>query len=86
VLSFPRTLWHEMVGHAYDGLPDEACGLLVGDPATGEAAAFFPCRNAAASSKVYALDPRDYMRVDREAERLGHEIIGVVHSHTHTEA
>lgn len=48
--------------------------------------AFYPTRNAAASSKVYEVDPRDLLRVDREAERLGLEIIGVCHSHTHTDA
>ena len=28
VLQITRAVWHQMVGHAYDGLPDEACGLL----------------------------------------------------------
>jgi [CysO sulfur-carrier protein]-S-L-cysteine hydrolase len=47
---------------------------------------FYPCRNAAASSKVYEVDPRDHLRADRDAEGRGLEILGVVHSHTHTEA
>lgn len=75
-----------MVGHAYDGLPDEACGLLAGPPGTGRCTAFYPCRNAAESSKLYTIDPRDHLRADRDAEGKGLEIIGVMHSHTHTEA
>ena len=48
MLSLTEDVWQQMVGHAYDGLPDEACGLLAGDPATGGAASvFYPCRNAA---------------------------------------
>jgi proteasome lid subunit RPN8/RPN11 len=47
---------------------------------------FYPCRNAAASSKVYTVDARDHLRADRDAEDRGLEIIGVMHSHTHTEA
>jgi cysteine synthase B len=86
VLSLTEDVWHEMVGHAYGGLPDEACGLLAGDPATGAAVAFYPCRNAAGSSRVYTVDPRDHLRADRDAEGRGLEIIGVMHSHTHTEA
>ncbi len=86
MLTFPRELWLEMVAHAHHGLPDEACGLLGGDPATGHAAVFYPCRNAAASAKVYTVDPRDHLRADRDAEGRGLEIIGVMHSHTHTEA
>jgi proteasome lid subunit RPN8/RPN11 len=75
-----------MIGHAYDGLPEEACGLIIGDPRTGRAPRFVPCRNAAASSRIYTVDPRDHLRADREAEAAGLEIIGVMHSHTHTDA
>jgi len=86
VLQLTRRTWAEMVGHAYDGLPDEACGLLAGPPGTGRCTAFYPCRNAAASAKVYTVDPKDHLRADRDAEDRGLEIIGVMHSHTHTEA
>jgi proteasome lid subunit RPN8/RPN11 len=75
-----------MVGHAYDGLPDEACGLLAGPPGTTRGTRFYPCRNAAESSKVYTVDPKDHLRADRDAEARGLELIGVMHSHTHTEA
>ena len=74
-----------MLAHAYDGLPDEACGLMAGDPATGACHKFYPCTNAAASSRIYSLDPREYMRAERDAEDHGWEVIGVMHSHTHTE-
>ncbi len=86
MLQLTHALWLEMIGHAYDGLPDEACGLLVGELATGSVKGFHPCRNAAASSRVYEIDGRDYLRVDREAEGRGLDIVGVMHSHTHTEA
>ena len=89
MLRMPLQVLHEMVGHAYDGLPDEACGLLVGRPGTdgsGEVVRFVPTRNAAASSKVYTVDPKVHLRADREAESDGLEVIGVMHSHTHTTA
>lgn len=86
MLHLTRDLWLQMVAHAYDGLPDEACGLLGGDPQTGVVGVFYPCRNAAGSSKVYTVDPRDHLRADRDAEDRGLEIVGVMHSHTHTEA
>lgn len=86
MLQLTRALWLEMVAHAYDGLPDEACGLLTGDLATGSVVAFHPCRNAARSSRIYEVDGRDYLRVDRAAEADGLDIVGVMHSHTHTEA
>jgi len=86
VLLISRAVWLEMVAHALDGLPDEACGLLGGDLATGRVELFYPCRNAAASSRVYTIDPRDHLRADRDAADRGLDITGVVHSHTHTEA
>ena len=75
-----------MVGQAYDGLPDEACGLLAGPPGTTRCTTFYPCRNAASSSRVYTVDPTDHLRADRDAEARGLELIGVMHSHTHTDA
>jgi [CysO sulfur-carrier protein]-S-L-cysteine hydrolase len=85
-LQLTRRAWAEMVGHAYDGLPDEACGLLAGPPGTSRATVFYPCRNAAESARVYTVDPRDHLRADRDAEEQGLELCGVMHSHTHTDA
>jgi proteasome lid subunit RPN8/RPN11 len=76
----------EMVGHCLAGLPDEACGLLVGPYGGDEAAHLFPTPNAAASAMVYEIDPKDMLRADRAARELGADIMGVFHSHTHTDA
>jgi [CysO sulfur-carrier protein]-S-L-cysteine hydrolase len=57
----------EIVGHCLRGLPDEACGLLGGDVASGDVARCYPTRNVAASAKLYT-------------------VMGVFHSHTHTDA
>lgn len=86
MLHLTRAVWLQMIGHAYDGLPDEACGLLAGDPAAAAVGPFYPCRNAAASSRVYTVEPGDHLRADRDAQSRGLEIVGVMHSHTHTEA
>lgn len=78
-----------MLAHALDGLPDEACGLMVGrlgsEAAPAACDTFEPCRNAAESSRIYSIDGKDFMRIDRAAEDAGLEIVGVMHSHTHTE-
>lgn len=74
----------QMVAHALSGFPLEACGLLVGT-AHGELREFHPCENVAASSKLYTVSPRDMLAVDRAAEDAGLQVIGVMHSHTHTD-
>jgi [CysO sulfur-carrier protein]-S-L-cysteine hydrolase len=86
VLRLNRQSYLEIIGHVYDGLPDEACGLLGGHAIDGRVDVFYPTGNAAASSRIYTVDPKDHLRADRDAEDRGLEIIGVVHSHTHTEA
>jgi proteasome lid subunit RPN8/RPN11 len=86
VLQVARDVHARFVGHAYDDLPLEACGLLGGPAFSGTATVFYPCANVAASSRVYTLDPRDHLRAERDAEGRGLEIVGVMHSHTHTEA
>lgn len=75
-----------MVGHCIAGLPDEACGVFAGDPVTGTVVRLYPTRNAAVSARVYSVDSRDLLKADRDAERNGTQLVGVFHSHTHTDA
>ena len=86
MLKLPAPLYAEIVSHCLGGLPDEACGLLGGDPDTGSVARCYPTRNLAASAKLYTVDPKEHLRADRDAESRGMQIIGVFHSHTHTDA
>jgi proteasome lid subunit RPN8/RPN11 len=82
-LVFPSSAYAEMIGHLYDGYPLEACGLLVGRGARVHR--FVPSANLAASARVYTIDPIVHLRAERQAENEGLEVIGVVHSHTHSE-
>jgi len=88
VLRITPELHTEMLAHSLRGLPLEACGLLVGDPSLddGTVERFVPCRNAAESALVYTVHPVDHLRADRSAEDDGLAIVGVVHSHTRTDA
>lgn len=75
----------EMVAHCLATLPEEGCGLLVGDPGGERIVRCVPTGNAAASAALYTVEPRDYLVADRQAEGEGHAIVGVFHSHTHTD-
>lgn len=85
MLRLPVSLSDQMVAHCLTGLPDEACGLLAGD-GSGTVTRCYPTRNAAASAKVYSVDSRDLLGADRDAEAHGVALVGVFHSHTHTDA
>jgi proteasome lid subunit RPN8/RPN11 len=82
----PRDCYFALVAHALDGLPDEACGLIVGRFGSDVVDRFVPLRNAAASSKIYEIDPADWAAAEDAADREKLAILGVVHSHTHTSA
>jgi proteasome lid subunit RPN8/RPN11 len=85
MLRLSEDVYLRMVGHCYDGLPMEACGLLAGDPASAKASVCYPTKNEAASARVYAIG-FDYAKAERDADERGVTILGVFHSHTHTDA
>lgn len=95
-LRLSRSQYEALLGHCLDGFPDEACGLFSGPytpaegngPArpTGAVTEVHPCRNADASARTYTVDSRDLLRAMRAAEERGDDIVGVWHSHTHTDA
>lgn len=96
VLKIPLPIHEEMVAHAVAGLPYEACGLFAAKRGAAEQGAsekgvaeisqFYPMQNAAASQMIYQLDGKENLEVEIRAEDAGLEIIGVMHSHTHTPA
>jgi [CysO sulfur-carrier protein]-S-L-cysteine hydrolase len=87
VLRLDRRALDDLIALAYDCYPEEACGLIAAAPDTVDRTAdvFYPCRNTAASARVYTIDPRDHLRAEDDADDRGFEINGVVHSHTHSE-
>jgi proteasome lid subunit RPN8/RPN11 len=73
-----------MVAHCLRCYPEEGCGLLTGS-SDGEVSSVHPTRNTAGSAQVYTVDPGEHLKVDLAAEAEGVEVIGVFHSHTHTD-
>ena len=84
-LRLPARLAEELLRHALAEAPNEACGLLGGVPGEDRVEAFVPTRNADASAKTYAIGPDGFLAADRSLDPLGLEVVGVMHSHTHTD-
>jgi [CysO sulfur-carrier protein]-S-L-cysteine hydrolase len=82
--------YRTIVAHCYDGLPDEACGMLAGpigvdlEP-TGVVTAVYPCTNTDRSARTYTVDPNDMFKALNDAQSRGAELVGVWHSHTHSD-
>ena len=84
-LILSMALRDELAAHCLRELPLEGCGLLIGIAEESRVVRVVPTKNAAASSRLYSVDSRDFLRADRAAEVDGLQVIGVFHSHTHTD-
>jgi proteasome lid subunit RPN8/RPN11 len=79
-----RSLIEEMVRHAREAYPNEACGILAGLARPGAnpvVERVFRMLNADDSEVNYRLDPTEQLRVMKEIERSGLRMIAIYHSH-----
>lgn len=91
-------LLNELSSHALEALPEECCGLLVGEAAGGFVSAH-RCRNDMTrlhrqdglawprdGTKAFHMNEIDYLQVREQAEAVGLHVTGVYHSHVDAEA
>ncbi len=83
-LRLHRSFVDEMIAHAREEAPNECCGIIAGTDS--RAKKLYRARNAEASPYRYNVDPKDLLRIYREADENGWEFLVIYHSHTHTEA
>ena len=83
-VSLPASIRDAIVEHARREVPNEACGIVVGDrPAAtgGVATRWVPLRNATASPYRYSIDPGDLLRLTIETDDADEVFWAIVHSH-----
>jgi len=69
----------EIIAHARDDAPREACGLIAGRDG---ALRLIRCRNAHPTPvSRYLLDPQDQIAAFRDFEARGEELVAIYHSH-----
>ena len=81
-VHFSEALREQMRRHASAAYPEECCGMLLGR--RNSVLHVVPAPNTADPANrrtTYAIDPREILRVDREARTKNLEIIGYYHSH-----
>ncbi len=84
-LHISEVLLDRIREHGRSAYPHECCGLLLGQ-ANGEGKSVLdlrPVANAREDSRHnrYLISPRDLLEAEREARRLGLDVIGVYHTH-----
>ena len=83
-LALPRAMRAEMIRHAREGVPNEVCGILGGK--AGRAHTLYRAANEEPSPTRYKIASRDLIRIWKDIEGQGLELVGAYHSHTHSPA
>jgi len=85
MIRIEREAWEEMLEHARQAYPEEACGAMLGlrEDSLKRVLRAVPLQNVWPGSRRarYQVDPAELLRVEREARRLGQEVLGIYHSH-----
>jgi proteasome lid subunit RPN8/RPN11 len=83
-LTLANSYVDEIIAHAREDAPNECCGIIAGK--NGDATKLYRAINAEASPYRYSVDPKDLLRIYRDLEGNGWDVLAIYHSHTHTEA
>ena len=84
MLRLERSHVDEIIAHARKDDPNECCGIIAGND--GRPTKLYRAVNAEASPYRYNVDPKDLLRIYRDIEDQGWDVLAIYHSHTHTEA
>lgn len=85
-LRISKTQLDELRRHGEAAYPHECCGVLTGETTADGAKQVLqvvPCNNSDSSKPQvwYQINPRDLVRIQREAYERNQDILGFYHSH-----
>jgi proteasome lid subunit RPN8/RPN11 len=82
-LKIHRDALDAVRSHGAEGYPDEICGIMIGPRGNRTVTEVKRARNIIVerSRDRYEIDPRDHIRIQREADAAGLDIVGYYHSH-----
>ena len=82
-MKIQRQAFEAIQAHGAEGYPNEICGIMVGPPGDHTVTDVKRARNIIVdrARDRYEIDPRDHVRIQREADAAGLDIVGYYHSH-----
>ncbi len=82
-MKIERSAMELIQAHGAEGYPDEICGIMLGPHPDHTVTDVRRARNIIVerSRDRYEIDPLDHIRIQREADAAGLDIIGYYHSH-----
>src|SRR5437867_1168644 len=80
-MKISRQLLDQIHAHLEAGYPNEACGVMLGrDGVVTEVVAAGNERTDSARNR-YLIDPLAYLKIERDADKRGLQVLGIFHSH-----
>ncbi|HTP41401.1 MAG TPA: M67 family metallopeptidase [Nitrospiria bacterium] len=84
-LSIPKPIFEELLAHARDEAPNEACGILAGR--NGSVTHIYRVKNGDPNPEIrYLMDNREQLWVQKNMRHNGLELTAIYHSHPKSEA
>ena len=84
-IFIPKKIIGEIISHSLNNDQNESCGILQGSGMI--VSKFYPLKNIHENPQNrYTFDPVEHLNVEKKSDEDGEEIIGIFHSHTHTQA
>ncbi len=82
-MKIRRPAFEAINTHGAEGYPNEICGIMLGPTGDRAVTEVRRARNIIEerSRDRYEIDPRDHIRIQREADATGLDIVGYYHSH-----
>lgn len=84
VVPIPRALVDEMVAHAREDLPNEACGIV--HAKDGAAVSVHRVTNVAASPYRFEMHGMEQIRLEQARDESGETLFAIYHSHVASRA
>jgi proteasome lid subunit RPN8/RPN11 len=80
-MKLSQQLLHQIHRHLESGYPNEACGVMLGKG--GVITEIVSANNERTDSarNRYLINPLAYMKIEREANKRGMDVLGIYHSH-----
>lgn len=83
-ISLEQKFNDELIAHARKEDPNECCGIIAGKD--GKVLKLYSTANEEKSPVKYRIPPQELFNAIKEMESRGWDLIGMYHSHTHSEA
>ena len=80
-MKIPRQLLSEIHRHLEAGYPNESCGVMLGKNGTVTEVVHADNQRTDSARNRFLIDPLAYMKIERDADKRGLQVLGIYHSH-----